>query len=203
MQVDSGYFCFYNSNGLRVMFSEDGKDFRRIPFTEGSNLVFGKSGRDVMILEDGGTYYAYSTISTVTADGWSRGFIVVRTSGNLRNWSDYTVVSEGGIAGNGPVSAESPFVVKREGTYYLFRSSSITGKCYVYASASPYNFGINDDSRLVTVLPVKAPEVIRHGDDWYISDLADFRGIMLHRLRWQQDQPLASEKRIDPCSPAT
>ena len=184
MKSDSGYFCFYNSNGLRIMFSDNGRDFRRIPFKKGSNLLFEKSGRDVMIMEDEGLCYAYSTISTVTRDGWTSGFIVVRTSTDLKTWSDYTVVSSGGIAGNGPVSAESPYVLKRNGIYYLFRSSSITGKCYVYASDTPYHFGINDDSKLVTILPLKAPELLHQDEGWLISDLADFRGIKLHRLVW-------------------
>ncbi|MFO7934450.1 MAG: hypothetical protein R6U78_10250 [Bacteroidales bacterium] len=186
METDSGYFCFYNSNGLRLMFSGDGANYRRIPFKEGSNLLLPNSGRDVMILEDGGVFYAYSTISTVSGDGWKSGFIVVRTSSDLKTWSDYTVVSCGGIAGNGPVSAESPFVIKRKGIYYLFRSSSITGKCYVYASDDPYHFGVNDDSKLLTILPVKAPELLYHNGSWYISDLADFKGIRLHSLTWEK-----------------
>jgi hypothetical protein len=187
MRSDTGYYCFYNSNGLRVMFSKDGCHFRKIGFNEGSNLVFEQSGRDVMVLEDGGTYYAYSAVSTVTRDNWPGGFIVVRTSPDLRRWSDYTIVSAGGIAGNGPVSAESPFVLKRNGLYYLFRSSSITGRCYVYASDTPYHFGINDDSKLVTVLPVRAPEIVFDRGIWYISDLADFSCIRLCRLVWKRE----------------
>lgn len=184
MPCDSGYYCFYNSNGLRIMYSPDGQRFRRIPFRRGSNLVFDQSGRDVMILKHQGIFYAYSTISTISADGWKSGFIVVRTSEDLHHWSDYTVVSSGGMAGNGPVSAESPYVIYREGYFYLFRSSSITGKCYVYASDTPYDFGVDRDEKWVTTLPVKAPEVFSYMGGWYISDLDDFRGIRLRRLVW-------------------
>ncbi|MGW8316545.1 MAG: hypothetical protein ACWGNV_13155 [Bacteroidales bacterium] len=185
MPCDSGYYCFYNSNGLRIMYSPDGQQFRRIMFRQGSNLVFDQSGRDVMILKHQGIFYAYSTISTISADGWKSGFIVVRTSEDLHHWSDYTVVSSGGMAGNGPVSAESPFVLYHGDYFYLFRSSSITGKCYVYASDNPYQFGVNDDSRWIATLPLKAPEIIRHRGDWYISDLDDFRGIRLRKLVWK------------------
>jgi hypothetical protein len=59
--------------------------------------------------------------------------------------------------------------------YYLFRSSSWTGKCYVYAS---------DDSKLITMLPVKASELIQLDGQWYISDIADFTGIRVYRLEW-------------------
>jgi beta-xylosidase len=127
------------------------------------------------------------TVSTVAGDGWKRGFVILRTSTNLRNWSDYTIVSEGGVAGNGVVSAESPFVIKIGEYYYLFRASSITFKTYVYRSSTPYNFGVNDDSKLITTLPIKAPEIIRDGDDYYISDLADFQGIKLARLKWVEE----------------
>ena len=185
LKLDSAWLCFYNSNGFRVMASRDGVQYRRIPFNDGSNLIFRQSGRDVMVMEEEGVFYAYSTVTTVSGDGFKQCFIVVRTSTDLKWWSDYTIVNSGGIAGNGPVSAESPFVARYRGLYYLFRSSSWTGKCYVYASESPYHFGINDDSKLVTVLPLKAPEILLHNGEWFISDLADFRGIKLYSLKWK------------------
>lgn len=185
MKLDTAYLCFYNSNGLRLMSSQDGIHYRRIPFLDGNNLIFRQVGRDVMIMKEKGLFFAYSTVTTVSADGFKQCFIVVRTSPDLRNWSDYTIVSSGGIAGNGPVSAESPFVMKHEGYYYLFRSSSWTQKCYVYASESPYHFGINEDSKLVAVFPVKAPEIMFENGEWFISDLADFKGIKLWRLNWK------------------
>jgi hypothetical protein len=187
LEADSGYYCFYNSNGIRMMFSPDGEDFRRVEFRENNNVLYSEGGRDVMVMEENGTYYAWSTVSTVAGDGWKRGFVILRTSTNLRNWSDYTIVSEGGVAGNGVVSAESPFVIKIGEYYYLFRASSITFKTYVYRSSTPYNFGVNDDSKLITTFPIKAPEIIRDGDDYYISDLADFQGIKLARLKWVEE----------------
>jgi hypothetical protein len=187
LKADSGYYCFYNSNGIRLMFSPDGKDFRRVEFREKDNLLYSEGGRDVMVMKEDDTYYAFSTVSTVAGDGWKRGFVILRTSQNLKNWSDYTIVSEGGIAGNGVVSAESPFVIKIGEYYYLFRASSITYKTYVYRSLTPYNFGVNDDSKLIATLPVKAPEIIHDGDDYFISDLADFQGIKLARLKWMEE----------------
>jgi beta-fructofuranosidase len=183
-KVDDRYICFYNSAGIRVMLSEDGANYTRQPFKDEGNLLYEQGGRDVMVMGDEGTYYAYSTIATVARDGWLRGFVNVRTSKNLIQWSDYTIVSEGGRAGNGPVSAESPFVQKYEGYYYLFRSSSITGTTFVYRSKDPYNFGVNNDDKLITELPVWAPEILFEDGQWYISDIADFRGVMLANLTW-------------------
>ena len=90
-----------------------------------------------MIMMEDSLYYAYSTVSTIAQDGWLRGFVILRTSENLTNWSDYTIVSEGGRAGNGAVSAESPFVLKYGEYYFLFRSSSSTGTTFVYRSSHP------------------------------------------------------------------
>jgi len=93
----------------------------------------------------------------------------------------------GVVAGNDPVSAESPFVVKKDGYYYLFRASSISFKTYVYRSDNPYHFGVNDDSKLIAEFPVKAPEIILHNGQYYISDLADWQGIKLAKLTWEKE----------------
>lgn len=187
MKTDTSFLCFYNSAGIRIMTSSDGKDYKRIPFVNNSNLLYKDGGRDVMVMHDNDRFYAYSTVSTVAKDNWKYGFIILRTSEDLKKWSDYTIVSAGGIAGNGPVSAESPFVVKYEGYYYLFRASSITAETYVYRSDNPYHFGINDDSKLIAAYPLKAIELIQDKDQWYISDLADFKGIVLRKLEWIPD----------------
>lgn len=187
LKIDDLYYCFYNSAGIRAMVSEDGAHYERKKLKDGNNLLYQRGGRDVMIMEDEGVYYAYSTISTVARDGWLRGFVIVRTSKDLLNWSDYTIVSEGGRAGNGAVSAESPFVLKYEGYYYLFRSSSSTGTVFVYRSDNPYNFGVNNDDKLIAELPVWAPELIYEDGQWYISDIADFQGVKLARLRWERE----------------
>lgn len=73
-----------------------------------------------------------------------------------------------------------------DGCFYLFRSSSVDFHTYVYRSETPYHFGINDDSKLIAVFPIKAPELVCQAGQWYISDLADFKGIKLAKLRWEE-----------------
>ncbi len=186
LKMDDTYYCFYNSAGIRIMTSTDGKNYERPRFKENGNLLYDRGGRDVMVMVDDSVYYAYSTISTVARDDWLRGFVSLRTSTDLKRWSDYTVVSEGGRAGNGAVSAESPFVLKYGEYYFLFRSSSSSGSTYVYRSRDPYNFGVNNDEYLVAELPIWAPEIILENEQWYISDIADFQGVMLAKLRWEE-----------------
>lgn len=179
------YYCFYHSGTLRVMTSDDGVNYTRRLNANGESVLYQGGGRDAMVLRIGDTYLSYSTISTAAGDGWARGFVALRTSPDLEQWSDYTIVSEGGRGGGGPVSAESPFVVHLDGYFYLFRSSSIDFHTYVYRSRDPYNFGVHEDSMLIARYPIKAPEIVRHGANWYISDLADWQGIKLARLRWK------------------
>jgi len=187
-RFDGVYYCFYHSSGICVMTSEDGVHYTRKLNDEGHSVLYRDGGRDVMMLKIGDRFFSYSAVSTVARDGWKRGFVIVRTSEDLEHWSDYTIVCEGGRAGNGPVSPESPFVVQLDGCFYLFRATSTDFKTYVYRSRDPYHFGVNDDSKLVAVLPVKAPEIVHHEGKWYISDLADFQGVKLARLRWDEDR---------------
>jgi hypothetical protein len=180
------YYCFYHSGGIRMMTSSDGVHYERTPGGKGHYEVYPDGGRDVMVLKVDDTFYFYSTVSVAAATNHKYGFVSLRTTKDLRTFSDYSKVCEGGMAGSGVVSAESPFVVHIDGYFYLFRSSSMDFNTYVYRSETPYCFGCNDDSKLIGVLPIKAPEIIHHGEDWYISDLADFQGIKLARLRWEE-----------------
>ncbi len=176
--------CFYHSAGIRLMTSPDGKSFTRANLGDDrGNLLYRDGGRDVMVLKIDDTYYGYSTVSTIDR----QGYVILKTSPDLKTWSKTKIVSRGGVAGDGPVSAESPFVVHLDGYYYLFRSSSITFKTYVYRSEDPTDFGIHDDSKLVATLPLKAPELIHRDGTWYVSDLADFQGVKLWKLEWPQD----------------
>ena len=184
-RFDDTYWCFYHSTGLHALISPDGLSWQRRRDSQGRSLLYHPAGRDAMVLRIGQTYFAYTTATMAYADGWSRSSVVLRTSPDLATWSDYTIVNEGGRGGNGPVSAESPFVVALEGYYYLFRSSSISFQTYVYRSMDPYCFGVGDDACLVATLPIKAPEIVQADGRWYISDLADWQEIMLAQLEWR------------------
>jgi hypothetical protein len=195
-KIDGKIWCIYNSNGARLMESADGKTFERARFNgKKDNLLFDKAGRDVMLFrDDDSLYYAYSTLTHASNDNFAQSFVQVRTSKNLRRWSDFSIVSSGGRGGNGPVSAESPFVVKMKGYYYLFRASSISFLTYVYRSETPFDFGVNTDAKLIATLPLKASELIKLDGQWYISDLADFYGIKMYKLDWEKDKTKTSTK---------
>ena len=166
--------------------SSDGKTFTRVIQPDGGDAMFsegpGNGTRDPMVLPLGDTYYTYYTASPggVGAD-------FVRTSKDLAAWSASTLVASGGAAGTGVSSAECPFVVQVQGAFYLFRTQHYgTGaETRVYRSLDPLDFGIDDDSHLVEVLPVAAPEVFEQGGQWYIAALLpSLQGIQIARLAW-------------------
>lgn len=191
IQKGNTFYCFFTSNGLRVMKSTDGLNYTRISDKRGNyEFVNNLIGRDVMIFEDQGKYYAFSCLSTFDRNGWHQGQVIVtfgKYQDDLLDWPypEYSIVNQGGRGGNGHVSSESPFVVRYEGFYYLFRASSMTFKTYVYRSDNIFDFGTNTDSKLVAELPLKAPELIVESGQWYISDLDDFRGLRLYTFHWQ------------------
>jgi hypothetical protein len=132
-------------------------------------------------------YYCY-----YTAFPNQQGAVYCRTSTDLRNWSDSTVVAFGGSAGTTPWSAECPFVVHHEPSahFYLFRTQryGADAQTSVYRSHDPLRFGINEDERyLVCRLPVAAPEIVWHGGEHYIAALLpELKGIRIARLSWRQ-----------------
>lgn len=186
------YYCLFHSNGFRLMTSTDGVNYVRDTPFEGSNLTSIPGGRDIMILKDGDRYISYATVTgpkDPTADPpFTRdqltSWVVAAESTGFVTWTGERIVSKGGVAGSGPVDAESPFVVFIDGYYYLFRSSSITFLTYVYRSSDPFAFGIDDDSQLIAQFAIKAPELIHHDGTWYISDLHDFQGLRMTTVEW-------------------
>lgn len=182
------YCCLYHSSGgIRLMDSEDGISYRRTLDESGSNVLYPDGGRDIMVLKLGDVFHGYSTVTTRNDAGELYSYVLLKTSRDLRKWGDATVVCEGGVASEGPVAFESPFVVALDGYFYLFRSSSWDFKTYVYRSPDPSYFARNDDANLIAVYDLKAPEIVQYQGNWYISDLGDFQGIRMRRFEWVED----------------
>lgn len=200
IQHEGKYLMFYGDwNRICLAESEDGKTFSRV-IKNGSPALFGDpeetNTRDAMVLRIGDQWHAY-----YTAHPDQIGSVYLRTSPDLRAWSNSTQVAFGGQAGNDQFwYAECPFVVDHpSGYYYLFRTQAYGKglanagnnfqKTSIYRSKDPTNFGIEDDQYFVGTLPVAAPEIIRQGDDWYIAALhPDLDGIRVARLKWEQQE---------------
>jgi hypothetical protein len=144
----------------------------------------GANSRDPMVLKIGQMYHCY-----YTAHPGQRGADYCRRSNDLKAWSEAKKVAAGGSAGDGPYSAECPFVVARDGGYYLFRTQRYgkDAQSSVYFSKDPMDFGVggDDDSHLVARLAVAAPEVFEVDGRYYIAALTpELDGIRIARLEW-------------------
>jgi beta-fructofuranosidase len=116
----------------------------------------------------------------------------LRTSPDLRHWS----TAETLLTLPPPIAPESPFLVLREGIFYLFvcgwdgvwdqrdLQGAYQHRTYVYAAADLHAFGSGPP---LTELEAHAPEVIAGEDgQWYLSS-AEWpeRGISLAKLAWE------------------
>ncbi len=102
-----------------------------------------RNGRDPMVLRIAGKWHLY-----YTAHPNNKGVDYARTSDDLIHWSPERVVAARGKSGDGPYSAECPFVVEPQpGHYYLFRTQAYgrNAQTMVYHSRDPLDFGIDND----------------------------------------------------------
>ena len=185
---DSEFVMFYGDwEHICRATSDDGKTFTRELDHHGKSGMFthalGANTRDPMCLRVGETWHCY-----YTAHPNRHGADYCRTSVDLKHWSEEHKVAAGGEAGDGPFSAECPFVVQKGEAFYLFRTQKYgeNAATRVYVSRNPLDFGVNrDEGDLLTTLAVAAPEIFQHEGQWYIAALRpDLKGIQLARLSW-------------------
>ncbi len=172
-----------------LAYSEDGKTFHRYLNRQGYSRIFVGPGeaRDPMVIKIDDLYYCYYAGGN-QKDGLGTCKVYCRTSPDLIHWSVEIPVCWGGSAGDGPWSAECPFVVYRDGYYYLFRTSRyrFPSLTHVYRSDDPLDFGLDNDSKKITTLQIAAPEIIQTEKGYYISTVEDLKGgVQLAKLEWE------------------
>jgi hypothetical protein len=169
--------------------SKDGKTFERVIQKNGKTGMFTNgpkeiNTRDPMVIKIGDTWHCY-----YTAHPDNTGEDYCRTSKDLSTWSKSVTVSNGGRAASGLAAAECPFVVEpMPGHFYLFRTYNYFArpKTLIYYSTDPLNFGKDEDDKyLLTELPVAAPEIFKHDDQYYVAALLpQLDGIRISKLDW-------------------
>jgi hypothetical protein len=193
MIEDGTYIMYYgggpSKNGdaqISIATSADGLAFERVTDADGFTEVCAGPGyaRDAMVLKIGDEYVMY-----YAGDIDNHGIIAARTSPRPFGapWSDYRVVSKGGICGNDRTSQQCPFVMFLDDYYYLFKMGpSNRYETAVYRSEDPFDFGEEDD-QLVTVLEASAAEVIEEDGQWYLSSLIPgYKGVRIRQLNWEE-----------------
>ncbi len=193
IKVDDTYYMFYGDwVNICLATSKDGKNFTRVIKEDGTPALFTGplyNTRDAMTLEYNGLYYCYYMGSQ--KDEKPHSAIYVRTSADLKKWSEPMMVSAGGSPEDRDRwfggDAECPFIVNRDGQFYLFRNQ-MYGEANLntqYCSPNLMDFGVNDDKYLIGEMAVAAPEIIFYKDEYYMAALLpSLKGIRIAKLKW-------------------
>jgi hypothetical protein len=164
-----------------------------------TNLVFReRDDRDFCVFWDdrlGAYLMYYACAGTYPGLPGLNTIVRVRTSKDLLHWSDPTTVM--GPPPGGYQCAESPFVLCRDGYYYLWVSGIDYSRVSLYISEDPFNFGDPAANR-IEEQPGHAPEIVTdRGRDYMACSMVstvpsaspaahDLEGILIQPLRWDK-----------------
>lgn len=149
-------------------------------------VVDGFDARDPNVLRDGDRWLMYYTATSEPEGG--HHIVACRTSLDLVTWSERQVVFTDPEIGTFGGPTESPFVVRRGRSYYLFICcKGGYDSTDVYRSDDPCRFPLENR---VARLGVHAAEVIRDVDGrWYVSHCGWGRGgVYLAPLWWEDGE---------------
>jgi hypothetical protein len=130
-------------------------------------------------------------------EGEASPVIHVRTSDDLIRWSEPRACM--GVP-PGYRAAESPFVLKRDGLYYLWVSGFDYGRMSLYISEDPFHFG-DEEANRIEEQSGHAPEIVTiDGVDWvgcaaiasqFGNEPAvhDLMGVFVQQLTWEEATP--------------
>jgi arabinan endo-1,5-alpha-L-arabinosidase len=152
--------------------------------------------RDPMVLKEGGTFYCYYTAArTVPGSGDVENCLGIASSMDLIHWKD-----EGyrRLIHTLKTPPESPFVVKRNGEYYLFYTNYKYGIVYV-RSPDPLNGWKEDPEDPHSIMEgVSATEIFEHEGKWYITLISHMpyglHFLEIRELVWKEDGSVATRE---------
>ena len=151
-------------------------------------FVDGYQARDPFVLREGDKWVLYYTATTDPGGG--NHVVKYRTSTDLLNWSDAKTAYQDSQMGNVGGPTESPFVVQRNSTYYLFvgprTDYSSTG---VFTSTDPVHFDQSQAypvGQAPSIFPTHAAEIIVDLDGKYYMTHAGWAqgGLWIAALSW-------------------
>ena len=203
---DDRYWMFVCAGGatpetyrIHLATSDDCWSWERHP--ENPLVVDGFEARDPMVLRIGDRWVMYYT-ATTEVDGGNH-VVCATESDDLVHWSGRHVVYTDAHVGSYGGPTESPFVVERDGTYFLFMGPAGVpaamareargedpdwrteySTTIVLASDDPLHFDRSDE---VGAIRSHAAEVIvdERGEQWISHCGWAQRGVYLAPLRWE------------------
>ncbi|WP_406497517.1 family 43 glycosylhydrolase [Streptomyces sp. NBC_00846] len=189
IEAEGTYWMFYAAGGrdgaaINLATSTDLFTWTRLP---SGPLFRGPAARDPMVVRIGAEWVMYYTDLSAT-DG--RHLVCWRRSADLLRWSAPGIAfADDSTAATGVSVTESPYVVARNGWFYLFIGprGGYDGTD-VLASRDPFRFTLDGYAGHV---PGHAVEPITDTRNWYASAAGWFRhGLSLAPLRWQDTPPV-------------
>jgi predicted GH43/DUF377 family glycosyl hydrolase len=180
------YWMFYCAGGksheqfhIHMATSSDLVNWTRHPANP--MVVDGYDARDPMVARVGDQWVLYYC-ATETPQG---GHHVVKatTSPDLIHWSNRRIVFRSPETGTFGGPTESPFMVARNGKYYLFVCTNAPyNTSAAYMSDDPFHFDI---ANTVMTFPAHGAEVVHAGERWYVSSCGwEQGGLYLADLNW-------------------
>lgn len=211
VEHDGTWYMFYGGGGSRpsnpahatpdnastsraaqmcLMTSTDGRHWARHRDEHGYSRLFVGPGptRDPCVIRIDGTWYLY--YAGAKNDDLDQPVFWARTSDDLIHWSEPRIVHDDLSFGAGRWDTECPFVVYRDGYYYLFRTEDYyAAGTHVFRSEDPLDFGVGDASRAyVCTFPAGAPELyVVDGIEYVSSNHNPPLGTQLCRMKWVDD----------------
>ncbi|WP_422351063.1 hypothetical protein [Flagellimonas sp.] len=152
------------------------------------NPLFSDPGhaRDSYVMKYNNEYYFYYTRTFSEVD--LRSCVAVRKGPDTDHWSGPKIVHTQPYEVEWGGDAESPTVIYKDGLFYLFICLAMTeyNLTHVYWSDDPMNFP--NENLVTTFEDIHAAEVIKDGEDWYISNTGwDKKGLYLAKMEWRKD----------------
>ncbi|WP_338709436.1 family 43 glycosylhydrolase [Streptomyces virginiae] len=187
VEADGRFWMFYAAGGARgaainLATSTDLFTWTREP---SGPLFRGLAARDPMVLRVGGEWVMYYT---ELAGAGGHHVVAHRRSADLLRWSGAGVAFTDASTDTTVSVTESPYVVERDGWYYLFVGprGGYEGTD-VLASRDPFHF---DLAGYAGHVPGHAVEVVADGEGWYATAAGWFRhGLYVAPLHWRDTPP--------------
>jgi hypothetical protein len=164
------YHLFYRRPPGTILVARSADPFH---WPDEVELVFeAGDARDVCIVPIGGRFHMYYCQSAAVEGHAQRlSCILLRTSADLRNWSEAVIVHYDNRPANHS-RLESPFVLPRPEGFYLFaRDRYVTDHCLtrVYFSKDQARFSSGERAWFGTLEDVHAPEIVELDGQHYLA----------------------------------
>ena len=123
--------------------------------------------RDPVVLQDGDTYFCYYTaVRKNTENGQDESCLGISSSSDLIHWKDEGFIR---LEQSLTTPPESPFVLKRNGTYYLFYTNYKYGTVYLTSKDPVKGWKELPADKMVLMGGISASEIYEDNGKWYMS----------------------------------